>query len=292
MKNYLWAFIAGGIALGFVLPDYGRALYPLMTAFLFALMFFSALDVRVSNIFSAAKDLRAVSLVLVANYAFAPLVALLLGAFLEKEFLAGLMISAAAPSATALPFLTRLFGGDSARATAFTVISNFLSPFLMPLAILLALGKSVQVDAVGLASTMTLVVLLPLAIGLGIGKTGIGKKLSIHGDNASTIIIGVLFWALTSNAAPKLSISIGFAAVFFASIILSAACFATGFMAGKNREDKATLALAFFKKNGILATAIAASFFSAQATLATIVFIFASNLFYLPAQYFLQRYNK
>ncbi len=255
-------------------------------------MFFSSLGMSLEKLSSSAHDFKSISSTLAVHYALVPLAAILASFFLEKELGIGLIIAACAPSAMALPFLAKLCGGSVEKSTVLTVASNLASPVLMPLAILVSIGASVQVDAMAMAQTIAIIAIAPILLALWAEKQKWSRPLKKNADNATTAINFLGMWAFAGHISGQISLSPELLALALASFFICLAPFLAGIFLGKNREEKATLALSYFKKNGVFATAIAATFFSPTAVLATIAYILASNIFMAPAQVFLQKTSK
>lgn len=102
----------------------------------------------------------------VMNLGFLPLLAYCLAPLLNVELAGGLIIAACVPSTQASAAVwTRKAGGDDTVAVFVTLITNVTCALITPALLVWLIGRHVQLDLWGLASSLFILVVLPIVIG-------------------------------------------------------------------------------------------------------------------------------
>ena len=116
-------------------------------------------------VFSRPKD---VIIGCLAQFTIMPLLAWgLAKAFQLDEALAlGVVLVGCCPGGTASNVITYLAKGDLALSVGMTGVSTLLAPFMTPILTWALVGKSVNVDVIGMLLSILWVVILPIAVGL------------------------------------------------------------------------------------------------------------------------------
>lgn len=102
-----------------------------------------------------------------AQYTLMPLIAygLVYGLGLPKEVGVGLILVGCCPGGVSSNIMTFLCKGDVAFSVGLTTVSTLASPVMTPLLTLWLAGASVDVDAVGMFTSILFVTILPVALG-------------------------------------------------------------------------------------------------------------------------------
>ncbi len=102
----------------------------------------------------------------IMNLGFLPLLAYCLAPLLNAELAGGLIIAACVPSTQASAAVwTRKAGGDDTVAVFVTLITNVTCALITPALLVWLIGRSVQINLWGLATSLFILVVLPIAIG-------------------------------------------------------------------------------------------------------------------------------
>ena len=125
------------------------------------------LGLTMPQIVDPLRDMRRVSLALLANFVLVPLVTWLIFQLipLDTGTKIGLVLLATAAGAAFLPKLAEIAKGDVAFSVGLMLLLMVASIAYMPLVLPLIL-EGVKVDSVGIARSLTLMMLLPLIVGL------------------------------------------------------------------------------------------------------------------------------
>ncbi len=100
------------------------------------------------------------------NLGFLPLLAYCLAPLLNTELAGGLIIAACVPSTQASAAVwTRKAGGDDTVAVFVTLITNVTCALITPALLVWLIGRSVQIDLWGLATSLFGLVVMPIMIG-------------------------------------------------------------------------------------------------------------------------------
>ncbi len=127
------------------------------------------LGLKISEITAPLRNLRLVSLSLLANFVLMPGVAVLLAKVLrlDEPFGVGLLLLGAAAGAPFLPKLAQIAKGDLAFAVALMVVLMVITVGYLPLVLPLLL-PGVSVDPGQIARSLLVLMLLPLAVALAV----------------------------------------------------------------------------------------------------------------------------
>jgi solute carrier family 10 (sodium/bile acid cotransporter), member 7 len=102
----------------------------------------------------------------IMNLGFLPVLAYGLSPLLNAELAGGLIIAACVPSTQASAAVwTRKAGGDDTVAVFVTLITNVTCALITPALLVWLIGRSVQIDLWGLATSLFVLVVLPIVIG-------------------------------------------------------------------------------------------------------------------------------
>lgn len=165
-------FIIGlviSLATGLVAHD---ALTPLASAnwlqstIVFAVMWMMSVSIPIELIRKSIGRPWPPILASIMNLGFLPVLAYGLSPLLNAELAGGLIIAACVPSTQASAAVwTRKAGGDDTVAVFVTLITNVTCALITPALLVWLIGRSVQIDLWGLATSLFVLVVLPIVIG-------------------------------------------------------------------------------------------------------------------------------
>lgn len=114
----------------------------------------------------------AIFLGVLLQYTIMPALAFLigLGFKMDQELFLGMMLVGTASGGTASNVIAYLAKGDLGLSVSMTLLSSLLCPFLMPLLMWLYVGKSVEVDAISMMSSLLWLSLAPILAGAAINS--------------------------------------------------------------------------------------------------------------------------
>ena len=140
-----------------------------MLGFVVSSMLAVGLSLAISEILSPLRNVRLVSLALLANFALTPLLALAIARLLrlDQPLAIAFVLLGAAAGAPFLPKLATVAKADLAFSVGLMVLLMVLTVAYMPLVLPLVL-EGVSVDPLKIARSLVLLMLVPLAIGLAV----------------------------------------------------------------------------------------------------------------------------
>jgi len=138
-----------------------------MLVFVVSSMLAVGLSLTVKQILGPLRDVRLVTLALVANFVLMPISALVISRLLQLDPSLGIafLLLGAAAGAPFLPKLASVAAGNLAFAVGLMVLLMVLTVVYMPLVLPLVL-EGVSVDPLKIARSLVLLMLIPLAAGL------------------------------------------------------------------------------------------------------------------------------
>ena len=164
----LEVLVAGVVA--FLFPQAVGSLFPVKAVpwMLGAVMFGMGLTLRARDFLPVFTHPFDVAVGFLAQFTVMPLIALALTKCLAlpPELAFGVILVGCAPGGTASNVVAYLARGDVALSVAMTSCSTLAAPLATPFLVWLCVGKSVEVDALGMALSTVKVVLLPIVLGI------------------------------------------------------------------------------------------------------------------------------
>lgn len=271
------------LLVSFSFPVLGEFFKPVITYFLMAVMFFSLLTINIRTIIKDAGHWRINAAVFCIVFFVSPTLSLILKPFLSGELFLGLIIATAMTSGLVVVFLSKLFGGDPAKALVITAPANLLSPIIVPLLVLLFVGEEVTIDPVSMMLTMVKIVIVPFILALLVRRTRIVGPLDRIGQPLSVVLLLCIILGIVSPvrddilADPMAAINLG----LFAALLVMVNFF-LGFALGRTREERITYGITASYKNFTLATVVALTLFSPVVALPAILYALINNLLLIP----------
>src|SRR5262245_55483313 len=223
-----------------------------VVTFVVSSMLAVGLSLRVRELLAPLRRVRLLLLALLANFAFAPLLAygIVKLLSLSDAHAAGLLLLGGAAGAPFLPRLAELARGDLAFSVALmfllTVGTVFFMPFVLPLLI-----PGLEASPWSIVRPIMLQMALPLMIGLLIHSrferlAAWLRPITARVTNISLIVLTVLLLGLNARALVG-TVGSGASA---ASALFVALCLAAGYLlGGPDRDTRRVLALGTAQRN-------------------------------------------
>lgn len=169
------------LLLGVVFPDVFAWITPFVTAMFAFITFQGALGNNFSNLATTVRHPLPMVLSLVTSAVLMPVLAYLLGNVFfgsDPSIVCGIVLEYSVPIAVLSVMWTGLFQGDLSLTLATLLVSTVASPLTIPLTLKLLLGQTVQVDVMGMMTSMLISIALPACAGMAVNDLshGWGKR--------------------------------------------------------------------------------------------------------------------
>ena len=164
---YIVAILIGALA-GWLLPGATSPLSAVMNPALAALLYVTFLQVPISSLAEAVRDIRFISALLVANFVVVPLLVAVLLPLLpdDDSVLIGVLLVLLCPCVDYVVVFTGLAGGDAARLVAGTPLLLLVQMTLLPLYLRLFLGDDIGdvLDVRPFIEAFVIIIVIPLLL--------------------------------------------------------------------------------------------------------------------------------
>lgn len=242
-------------------------------------MFSFGLRLTVRQIIEPLRNVRLVLMALLVNFVILPAAALLLagGLGLNNDLRIGLILTSTVAGAALVPKLAQIARGNVPFAVALVALLLVTTVIYLPLVLPLLL-PGVQVDAWGIASTLSLRVLLPLALGLivdTISRDEADALLPVLGQISNVSLALLIALQLGANLGDVIGL-LGTGSILAIILLVAVAMIAGYLLGGPDPADRRTLSLASGQRNMAAAFVIATANFAARP--AVLVFLAAAGL--------------
>jgi len=169
------------LLLGVVFPDVFAWITPFVTAMFAFITFQGALGNNFSNLATTVRHPLPMVLSLVTSAVLMPVLAYLLGSVFfgsDPSIVCGIVLEYSVPIAVLSVMWTGLYQGDLSLTLATLLVSTVASPITIPLTLKLLLGQTVQVDVMGMMTSMLISIALPACAGMAVNDLshGWGKR--------------------------------------------------------------------------------------------------------------------
>lgn len=245
-----------------------------MLTFVVASMAAMGLGLTIERIAAPLGDLRMVGLLLLANFAVVPLVAIAAGRLLPMDDAAAtaVIIIGCCAGAPFLPKLAQLAKGDVALAVGVMVLLMVLTVGYAPIVVPLVV-EGAEVEAWDIASSLIATMLIPLGIGLFVKAryaeladswVGTAGQISSVGLMVGVVAALVVTWQDIIGAIGSW--------IFIGTALLLGTALVSGYLAGYGRSqgDMSVTALATAQRN-IAAAIVVATSLSGDVVVLTLV---------------------
>jgi BASS family bile acid:Na+ symporter len=248
----------------------------IMLAFVTSSMLAVGLNLTVAQIIAPLRNVRLVSLALLANFVLVPLACFGLEKLLrlDPSLAIGLLLLGTAGGSPILPKLAQIAKGNLAFSVALMVLLMVVTVGYMPL-VLPLLVQGVSVDPWKIARSLILLMLLPLAVGLAtkarfdVAAARMKPVLDLV-SNASLVLLTVLIWVTNFQKIIDLFGTRG----ILASILFIALGYAIGhLLGGPGIDTRRVLALGTAQRSIAAALLVAGQDFSDPQVLVMVIVV-------------------
>jgi BASS family bile acid:Na+ symporter len=230
----------------------------------------SPADFRI--VFSRPKDIL---LGCLAQFTVMPLLAFLISWALQlpNELALGVILVGCCPGGTASNVITYLAKGDLALSVGMTACSTLLAPVLTPLLVWLMAGTMVNVDTIGMLTSIIYVVIAPIVAGLLCQRfmPRATRSVTPYLPALSSVVIALVVGIIVSHNASRLLLggAIVVAAVVLHNLLGLSVGYAIGRLLRLPHPKRVALSIEVGMQNSGLASSLAVLHFAAY-PLATI----------------------
>ena len=204
-----------------------------------------------------------------AQFTVMPLVAWMLVHVmgLPKAVGVGLILVGCSPGGVSSNIMSFLCKGDVAFSVGMTTLSTLAAPVVTPLLMLWLAGESVDVDTVGMFTSILFVTILPIAAGFSLNAafgrcTGYGEAMKVM-PGVAVLGLACIVGGVVSAHGPKLlhSGALIFVGVFLHNTLGYILGYATGVAARFTQPKRRTISIEVGMQNAGLATVLAGRHF-------------------------------
>lgn len=205
----------------------------------------------------------------VAQFTIMPSIAFLLakGLGLNEGIAVGLILVGCSPGGVSSNLMSFLCRGDVAYSVGMTTVSTLLAPVMTPLLMLYLAGATVDVDALGMFTSILFVTILPIVIGV-LSNRLFGEKPRFRQVKAILPLVAVVALAMIVGgvvSAQGAAIAKSGLLIFIAVLLHNALGYALGYLAARlarfSTPKRRTLSLEVGMQNAGLATVLASRHF-------------------------------
>jgi bile acid:Na+ symporter, BASS family len=195
------------IPLAILIPQVGKVFSPYTSWLLGVLLFFSFLGISFDDLLRAVRKPIKPFFVSMVILIVSPLVIYPIMERFFPVYLLGAVIFMLLPTAVSSPAIAGIYGGDIAFGTVNAVFSNLLSPFTIPLFLVLFMGTSVKVSTTSMLLQLLLIVVIPFILGLLANRfaPAIVGKTKHHYRLINLLLLFLLFFAILSPYSKELT---------------------------------------------------------------------------------------
>ena len=270
-----------------------RAVPVATLVFVLSSMLAMGLGLKVAQITAPLRNLRLVSMSLLANFAVMPLGAILLARVLrlDEPLGVGLLLLGVAAGAPFLPKLAQIAKGDLAFAVALMVLLMVITVGYLPL-VLPILSPGVSVNPAKIARSLVLLMLLPLAGALAVNAklpavAARAKPLFDRLSSLGLVLVVVLLVVVNFNDV----LSVFGTGAILAGLLFIALGYAVGWaLGGPGADTRPVLGLGTAQRNIAAALVVGSqSFSNPRVVVMVVVVAMVSLLILLPLSRLLAR---
>ena len=270
-----------------------RAVPVATLVFVLSSMLAMGLGLKVAQITAPLRNLRLVSMSLLANFAVMPLGAILLARVLrlDEPLGVGLLLLGVAAGAPFLPKLAQIAKGDLAFAVALMVLLMVITVGYLPL-VLPILSPGVSVNPAKIARSLVLLMLLPLAGALAVNAklpavAARAKPLFDRLSSLGLVLVVVLLVVVNFNDV----LSVFGTGAILAGLLFIALGYAVGWaLGGPGADTRPVLGLGTAQRNIAAALVVGSQSFSNPSVVVMVVVVaIVSLLILLPLSRLLAR---
>ena len=281
------------IILGFAFPQPGMIWNSYLTELLMVLMFLVTLSIEPSEIGQTVKGYPILLIGLFTTFVLVPLLAFSIKPFFSTIILAGAVLALCCPSAVVSSFWTKVFSGDVATALVMSVVTNLLSIVTIPATMLIAVGVSLNISALGMMERLAEIILIPMIASFLLRRfIHIDwNRTNSYGSKIELAILVLIIWgSIAPGVATVKNNAAQFALLNVFMILILATAFALTHLSTIRFGHKKAIAIevSTIVKNAALSLVIAQTAFKPEvyplALPPLIANLIAQNLLLIPAK--------
>ncbi len=285
LNKYSWLIILIAIGLGIFLPNQGMFLKPYVSYLLMGLMFLSCVNIDFARSWKHLKKVRKVIMSLMVIFLLSSMLVYLFRGFFSEEIFLGLILVSVMPAGISVIFLSKLYGGSTAKSLVISSLTNFLSPIVVPVLVLWLANVEIEVNVWQMFLTIVKLVVVPVVVAQFASKTFLKEKIEKNGVYLSIIILFLLIWGVIAPVGQILVFDKMLLELFVFVVILVLINLNLGLMLGSDWKAKKTYAICLSYKNFTLPMVLALSLFGPQVALPAAVYALVNNLMLAPLQW-------
>lgn len=289
LQHHTWLIILISIIISFLIPSIGIILAPLVQYMLMILMFFSLLSIKTRDVLSQLKHIKEIIIILLIIHGAGIGITYLIKSFVTYETYLGLLLISVTPTGISAVFLSKLYGGNLTKALPIVVISNLVSPFIVPYILINVINMPISFPVTGMIITMTKLIIIPYIAAMIVRRTPWIHQLRKQSVVFSQVLLFLLILGVVSPFRFLLITNLKevMLLVIF-TVFFTVVSFVLSFLVGQTRKDKIAFGITGSFKNFTLAIVTALSVFSPQVALPAIVYAVVNNMMLIPLEFWLK----
>jgi bile acid:Na+ symporter, BASS family len=278
----LWAILLSAVA--FVYPQYFAPHQDLIIPFLSLIMLGMGVTLSIDSFLSVFKRPKVILLGTLLQYTIMPLAAWIVCMILRlpQDLAAGVILLGCCPGGTASNVISYLAKADVALSIVLTSVSTMLAFLATPFLTWLFIGRTVDVDVMGMLTSVVNIVVLPVVFGLLIsyffGKQIAPVKEIFPAISAAAIVIIIAVIIGTNSK----NLAISGPLVLLAVVLHNGLGLAGGYFVSKalklSETEARTISIEVGMQNSGLSVALAIKHFTAVGALPGAIFSIWHNL--------------
>ncbi|MTI14493.1 bile acid:sodium symporter family protein [Sansalvadorimonas verongulae] len=281
---FLPVFALLGAAGGYIFAPQISSSKPLIVPLLAIIMLFMGLTLKPNDFVREFRRPRSLVIGVCLQFLVMPLLAFVISLQLgvSTAIMTGMVLLGTAPGGTASNVLTYLAKGNVALSISMTLTSTLLSVLLMPWLTGIYLHKVIEVDRLGMLTSITKIVLVPVLAGVTLNTLChcllkyLYSALPVLSALAIVITIGIVV-AVNAESLQSLLTVVAVAVLLHNSLGLACG-YGCARLFGLSERQSRTIAIEVGTQNSGLAVAIAFKHFSLMAALPGALFSVTQNI--------------
>lgn len=294
IEENFWPLLFLALALGLLIPSFGKNLNFLIIPFLMVILFLTYLKTDFMEIISHIKKPVFLIYILFMFLLVIPAVVFGIFQFINPELAIGFLLLCSVPAGVSSPIFTNIVKGNTSLTIIVTLVSHLIAPFTILLLFILFTQKVLAIDLGGLSKTLLLLAFVPLVLAEIIKKTMpeiINATKSYYGFISIFFVSALAYIGISIQANEILrnpvSTLINVLWVYALFIFLHILGYFVAFW--RNKEDKVALSVAKTYMNISLALGLALAFFPPKIALIVVLGNIPWNTTLGPFNYFLKK---
>ncbi|TAN33791.1 hypothetical protein EPN28_01420 [Patescibacteria group bacterium] len=282
--------ILGAVALGFIWPASGLWAGPFLSYILMAMMFFSCLNINLSDLKKTRQMWWRYFFILIFIFVLPAAVAFLFRNLMDSQIYAGLILAAAVPSAVSVVALSHILGGQPDKALVATTLAHLLSPLATPLVVLLFAGQAAAINFGSIFWLIAKLIFIPLAAAQFVRFLGWHKKMRAYSAPLNVLLLIIIVLGIIAPASGlarahfwELFLVGGIVCVIlFLEVVVS-------IWFGRTKKEDITWAVVDTYKNFTLSSVVALQAFGPLAVLGSVAYSVLDNFLIAGLQWWARR---